>query len=223
LRWVYLKQRKIIDTDFQRFITFDEFADNFQNFSFVYAHPLHAVQLYKVHGFIPLAKYTETYDEAAVISSKSIASPSISKMHDQKVALVKGTPSHAAILIDLSKNYPAVEIDPVTKGTYPDVLMAVSIEEAQYGIILKSVWDQMISMKERVNHFYTTEIKELVHVLMINPNQREIAVSVQKALLEMHNDPEGRKILARLKCDSFTVFGDRGMEELVKNLAGCVF
>jgi hypothetical protein len=53
----YFKKKGIVDTEFYRLMTFDEFAQNLQGFSFVYAHPLHAVLLRKEHGFIPLAKY----------------------------------------------------------------------------------------------------------------------------------------------------------------------
>lgn len=144
-------------------------------------------------------------------------------MDEQKVAFVHQTPSHAAFLIDRLRHYPEVEIDPVIKDTYPNVLMAVSIQEALYGVILQSVWEQMISMKDSVNHFYTTKLQELVHVFMVSPDLSEIVVPLRKALLEMHLDTEGKKILNRLKCDSFTAFGTGELEALSKSLSLCDF
>lgn len=212
----YFKSKGILDASFLRYVGFEEFAQHFGTFCFVYAHPLHAVQLYEQHGFIPLAKYNETYDEAAVIASKIEKTPSIKGMADKKVAIVNGTPSLAAISIDLAKNWPGVEFDPIAKDDYSKVLMAVTIGEADYGVILKSVWDGMLAMKSRVNHFYTTSLNELVHVFMLKKEYAAIAAPLREAMLTMHLDPEGQKILARLKCDSLVGFGE---PELVKLMA----
>lgn len=95
----YVEKKSGLNFEFKRFEGFDTFAENFDQFSFVYAHPLHAVQLSKEKNFLPIAKYTETYDEAVVISQKSIVGSDINQIIGKNVACIHGTPSHAALLI----------------------------------------------------------------------------------------------------------------------------
>lgn len=217
----YVQEKCGLEFEFKRFEEFDTFAKNFEHFSFVYAHPLHAIQLSKEQGFLPVAMYTETYDEAVIISQKHISGSDIKQIEGKSVACIHGSPSHAALLIDMHTNKVELEFDPISKNSYPKVLMAVSIGEADYGVILKSVWDDMLTMKERVRVHYTTSSHSLVHVFMLNPSLEKSLEKIRTALTEMATNKAGKEILNRLKCPSISPFGPKDLEKLAQQLLVC--
>ena len=219
----YLGQTEALKSRFEKYLSFDEFAAHFSDFDLAYAHPLHAVHLSRVMHFIPLTKYNNVFDEAIVISSKSNRAPSLKDMTNREVACIHGTPSHAATLIDFSRKHPDINFRPLKKANYPDVLMAVAQSEAPYGLILKSVWDMMVAMKDRVVPIYATSTKELVHVFMLSPALSESAPAIKKAMIEMKDRDSGRAVLDRLKCDSLVDFTSDDLDRLADSLKICNF
>lgn len=217
----YMHQKTGYNFEFKRFESFDVFAENFESFDFVYAHPLHAVQLGREKNYVPLVKYTETYDEAVVISRKNETGSDVRKLDGRTVACIHGSPSHAALLIDLHKSGTKMEFEEAHRDAYPKVLMSVGIGEVDFGVILKSVWDDMLTMKERVRVHYTTSSHSLVHVFMLSPKLKNEAPKFREALTSMANDPKGKEILARLKCPSLSPFNDTDLQKLAKELSVC--
>jgi ABC-type phosphate/phosphonate transport system substrate-binding protein len=217
----YVQKKSGHEFEFKRFESFDIFAQNFDSFNFVYAHPLHAVQLGREKGYLPLAKYTETYDEAVVISRKTETGSDVQKIAGRSVACIHGSPSHAALLIDLHKAGHELEFEEIHRDAYPKVLMSVGIGEADFGVILKSVWDDMLTMKERVRVHCTTSSHSLVHVFMLSPRLESELEKFRSMLTSMTNDEEGREILGRLKCPSISAFSASDLKELEGQLSVC--
>lgn len=217
----YLHKKTGREFDFKRFESFDIFAENFDSFDLVYAHPLHAVLLGNEKNYIPIAKYAETYDEAVIISRKTENGSDIRQLEGKTVASIHGSPSHAALLINLHKAGIKIEFEEVHRDAYPKVLMSVGIGEADFGVILKSVWDDMLSMKERVRVHYTTTSHSLVHAFMLSPKLKPELGKFREILTSMTSDAEGKKILSRLKCPSISAFGDSDLKELGQQLSVC--
>jgi ABC-type phosphate/phosphonate transport system substrate-binding protein len=217
----YIQNKTSLDFNFKRFESFDTFAQNFDSFSFVYAHPLHAVQLAQEKGYLPVAKYTETYDEAVVITRNTVTASGIQQIEGKTVACIHGSPSHAALLIDLHCAGKKVDFEEVHKDAYPKVLMAVNIGESDFGVILKSVWDDMLTMKERARVHYTTSSRSLVHVFMLSPKLQNDLEKLQSVLTSMQQDPMGKEVLARLKAPSISSFSEADLKQLKNNLDVC--
>lgn len=216
----YLASKNALKCDYEKHTSFDEFAENFSRFDLIYAHPLHAVQL-RERKFLPLTKYGNVFDEAVVIASKSMRNTSYKNLQGQPVAYVPGTPSHAAVLIDIANKHPGLSFEQVRRTNYPDVLLAVSQGDASYGIILKSVWDDMIAMKDRVVPIYATSSNELVHVFMLSPKLINSYEAVKAAMTGMQEDIVGKAILARLNCGSLVDFNEENMRQLAQSLSVC--
>ena len=230
----YLCERTPLKSEFRRHVSFEDFARHFNSFSLTYAHPLHAIQLWSQHGYIPLAKYEGTYDEAVLITSNSsgrrgsfnriaAAERGVRSIEGANVACVYGSPSHAAALIEIARKSPGLTFESVFKDSYPNVLMSVSTGEAECGIILKSVWTQMISMRDRVRSIYETDARKLVHAFMLAPQLSKLTGVVRTTLLQMEKDPEGQNILDRLGCERLVEFNEAGLSQLQASLEVCRF
>jgi hypothetical protein len=226
-KWValmdYLVGSCALDLRYERFADFQVFEQNFERFDLVYAHPLHASRLATHRGFVPLAKFDSTFDEAIIIANKALHQPQISQFADHPVAYVNGTPSHAAYLIAAHRQqWPRIGVA-VPKTNYPDIVMAVVQDEASFGILLKSVWDGMTALKDRVTPLMTTRTRELVHVFLASPRLRERAATITEALAALGSDEPGRAMLRRLGCPRIVPFSDVNLQELRASLAVCQF
>jgi hypothetical protein len=195
-----LRTREALDCSFTPEFCFEKFAQGFPTYALAYAHPLHAVRLWRELGFTPLAAHADTFDEAVLIANKQVQSPSLATMSGGSVACIHGSPSHAAYLIDLHNRSLPAPPRWVAKTSYPDVVMAVAQGEAPYGVVLKSVWDTMMTLRDRVRPFYATGTRQLVHVFMLGPTQIERAGAISRVLTEMHQDARGVAVLSRIGC-----------------------
>ncbi|QQG35384.1 MAG: PhnD/SsuA/transferrin family substrate-binding protein [Micavibrio aeruginosavorus] len=219
----YLHAKKVFDGHFERHTSFSEFAENFSRFDLAYAHPLDAVDMVRRHGFTPIAKYENVYDEAVVITQKLNNSPSFEAATRGLTTFVNGSPSHAAFLIEAHDRNIPIGYQPVPKDNYQEVLMDVALNVAEYGVILRSVYDDMLVMRDNVVVSHTTSTKKLVHVFAVSPRLKDKSVGIQNALLHMHEDPAGQAILARLKCGRIVPFGAMDIDKLESDLSVCVF
>ncbi len=219
----YLYTKGAFSGGFERHTSFSVFAENFSRFHLVYAHPLHAVELVMERGFTPIARYGDVYDEAVVITQNSDAKFSFENAAKGSTAFINGSPSHAAFLIEASDKKIPITYDPVLKDNYQDILMDVALAVAEYGVILKSVWDDMLVMKDRVTPFYTTSTKKLVHGFAVSPELKESAPSIEQALLHMHEDEVGQAILNRLQCKNMVSFNQKDVQKLQADLSVCLF
>lgn len=219
----YLHAKNVFDGHFERHTSFSEFAENFARFHLAYAHPLHVVDLVKNHGFTPIARYENVYDEAVVITQKLNANPSFEEATSGLTAFINGSPSHAAFLIEASDRNVPIDYQPVLKDNYQDVLMDVALNVAVYGVVLKSVWDDMLVMRDNVVVFHTTTTRKLVHAFVVSPTLKDHAADIQNALLSMHEDAAGKAVLARLQCEKMVPFSVTDVDKLQADLSVCAF
>jgi hypothetical protein len=219
----YLIKNTRVDFDFVRHTDFNRFASEFSRFQFVYAHPLHAVQLHTQFGFTPIAKYRDIYDEAVIIASGAGSGFTLDKLQGQKVACVYGSPSHAATLVEISNTSPGISFTPAKKPHYPAVSLGIRAAAAPYGIILKSVWESMPNLRSGLNVVYTTSTCSLVHVFMIAPALAAQSATIKRVLLDMANNPQGNAILKRLECPAICDFNEDDLTGLRNRLAVCNF
>jgi hypothetical protein len=226
-KWVALTQHLAqacnLELGYERFSDFQLFEQNFNRFDLIYAHPLHASRLAARRNFVPLTKFDATFDEAIIVAAKTANPPQIADFANHPVAYVDGTPSHAAYLIAAHRQqWPGIVV-PVVKTNYPDVMMAVVQGEASYGIILKSVWDGLTALKDRVTPFTITKTRELVHVFLVSPQLRDKDATITDALVALDSHEEGQAILRRLGCRRIVPFSDVDLQELRASIAVCRF
>jgi hypothetical protein len=213
--------RGALDCTFAPELCFEKFAEKFSSYSLAYAHPLHAVRLWREFGFSPLAAHAETFDEAVLIANKQVPSLSLASMSAATVACIHGSPSHAAYLIDLHHRSLPAPAKWVARTSYPDVVVAVAQGEAPYGVVLKSVWDTMMTLRDRVRPFYATATRRLVHVFMLAPTQKDHAPDMSRVLTQMHTDDRGAAVLARLGCHQLVPVSTADIGSIEQSLRAC--
>lgn len=219
----YLVNELQLKGKFEKYFSFETFAQQFKSLNFIYAHPLHAVQLKNNHQFVPLAKYSNKFDEAVIICRKTQSYSGVSDIEGKKVALAPGSPSHAALLIDFNRNRIKSNFLVIAKQSYPEIAAAVSLKEVEFGVILKEVWDQMSPQYPGLGTLYTTFTKELVHVFMISPELQSLEAEITAVLTGMTSQPLGKEILQRLDCSGLEVFSQQDLKQLEDSLAICQF
>ncbi len=218
----YLSKLKLSGT-FEKYFSFETFSQQFKRLNFIYAHPLDAVHLRRDHRFVPLAKYSEKFDEAVFICQKSFGKRQLSEIEQKMVSCVYGSPSHAAVLIDFHVNHKQISFQALKRGSYPEVAIDVVTNQAPLGIILKEVWDTMKNDYPQLEVFYNTYTKKLVHVFMLSPVFPGMEDEFTNELLALQNDPEGKKILRRLGCHGLEAFSSEQLDDLEKTLEICRF
>jgi hypothetical protein len=216
-----LQKRGVLDFSFSPELCFEKFAAGFSSYTLAYAHPLHAVRLRREMKFIPLAAHANTFDEAVLIANKQVNGPTLSKMGNGSVACIHGSPSHAAYLIDLHDRALPAPAHWVAKTSYPDVVMAVAQGEAPYGVVLKSVWDTMMTLRDRVRPFHATTIRQLVHVFMLAPLQQARAEEIARILVTMHQDDRGLAVLNRIGCAQLVPVTEGDLGAIESALTNC--
>ncbi len=218
----YLSKLKLSGA-FERYFSFETFSLQFKRLNFIYAHPLDAVHLRRDHRFIPLAKYSEKFDEAVIICQKTFSKRNLSAIDQQMVSCVYGSPSHAAVLIDFHVNRKQISFQPLRKGSYPEVAIDVATNQAPLGIILKEVWDSMKDEYPQLEVFYNTYTKKLVHIFMLSPVFSAMKDEFLKELLAIDNTTHGKQILRRLGCHGLEAFSSEQLDELENALELCRF
>jgi hypothetical protein len=142
-------------------------------------------------------------------------------MSTSKVACIHGSPSHAAYLLHLNQRGLPFPASWVGKTCYPDVVMAVAQGEAPYGVVLKSVWDGMMTLRDRVRPFHATNTRALFHVFMAAPAQRFRAGEIRQGLTTMHRDARGAAVLARLGCSEIVSADESDLARIEAALCSC--
>lgn len=219
----YVLKKMSFSGSFEKYFSFETFAQQFTKMNLIYAHPLHAVHLQEDLNFKPLVRYQKKYDEAVIIYMKNNNHKTVKDIKSNKVSCVLGSPSHAAVLLDFNQNNLSIDFEAVNRSSYPEVLATVISRDAQFGIILKEVWEAMRASHPTVEVLYTTYTKKLFHSFMLAPNLMDHHEDFRKILLNMNHDPEGKAILERLGCHKLESTNEQDIENLGRELASCKF
>ncbi len=206
----YLSQHLDDPVHFRQSLDFAEFQAGMAEADLVYANPQHALVLLDQHGYIPLARASNLYDEAVLVTCAECEA----RMTDFHQAEVATVPSMLVTQVALN----ALGRDGVTPASlrpaanWMGVVQALYKGEARFGILYKDFYEGMSGLsRKQVRVVSETREGSVYHVFMLAPRHVELTERLRDALLAMADDGRGGAILRDLLMERLVTVGPADM------------
>ncbi len=198
----YLAQKLGIHLQFDISLDFNDFRDNLAKADLVYANPTDTVSLLD-QGFTAVARPADLFDETIFLASPTIDGPSLEDIAGKPFAGVRGLlPTKIALHILEERGITPSEV--VDCESWTGVVGSIWREEYSYGLIYKDTYDELSEQgKGMVNAFFTSEEKVAFHSFVVGRNGSAHQETIQRALLEMHQDEQGKEVLQELHFETW--------------------
>ena len=185
---------------FQQSLDFAEFQAGMATADLIYANPQHALQLSEKHGFIPLARAGNLYDEAVIVTCAE-CDAQLSDMQQASVATVTSMLVTQVALKSLARQDVA-PAELVPAATWMAVVQAIYRGDARFGILYKDFYAGMSGLsRKQVKVLGETQEHSVHHCFMLAPQHAGLLDRVRQMLLGMAEDVKGGSILAELNMD----------------------
>lgn len=181
-------------------ISFDELQQTIQNeqADIIYANPYDAAMLVRDYGFVPIARPDNQTDEMVIVTAKDNPITSFTELPaGTRIALTddRDVRMIGMILIepaDLDENN--VKFIPVGSGVVAS--KRVINKEADIAFIITKSYDIFSPLITRsLRELIRSQISVINHTLMVKPHVLEKIPDLSNILIDMHNTPNGKKIL----------------------------
>ncbi|MEO1751068.1 PhnD/SsuA/transferrin family substrate-binding protein [Thiofaba sp. EF100] len=196
----YLSQRAGRSVHFEQSLDFAEFQAKMAEADLVYANPQHALKLLDGHGYLPLARAGNLFDEAVLVTCAECEAAA-ADFHQASVATV---PSMLVTQVAL-KSLARAGIAPQTlqpAANWMGVVQALYKGEARFGILYKDFYEGMSKLsRKQVRVVSETAERSVYHCFMLAPRHADQVDALRAILLDMADDERGASILRDLHMD----------------------
>ncbi|MEW6569514.1 MAG: PhnD/SsuA/transferrin family substrate-binding protein [Chloroflexota bacterium] len=196
----YLSHHLGDSVHFEQSLDFAEFQANMAQADLVYANPQHALKLAEGEGFLPLARASNLYDEAVLVTCAECEAAA-ADFHQARVATVPSMLVTQVALKSLSRSGIAPQ-DLQPAANWMGVVQALYKGEARFGILYKDFYEGMSNLsRKQVRVVGETTERSVYHCFMLAPRHAGRAPALQQVLLGMAGDARGATILQELHMD----------------------
>ena len=196
---------------FQQSLDFAEFQAGMASADVVYANPQHALVLAEKHGFIPLVRAGNLYDEAVCITCAD-CDAQLADMHQSTVATVTSMLVTNVALKSLARQ----DVSPATlqpAASWMAVVQSIYRGDARFGILYKDFYTGMSALsRKQIKVLGETEERAVYHCFMLAPQHAKHLENVRSTLLAMKDDDRGGEILAELSMQALLPVGQEELE-----------
>lgn len=191
----YLIQKLGIEIQFTIALDAVDFRENLHQADIVYTNPSDRLDILVPQGFMPIAKPTNTHDEAVFVASTTISNPTLESLQGADIVTVKSLiATHIALHMLHSQGITPASI--VDKDSWLSVISCVWNEEVPFGIVYKDTYDNLSDQgKGMVNVFATTNEQKVFHTIDISPKLADRKEEISQVLLGMDTDEQGQSVL----------------------------
>ncbi|MEW6445588.1 MAG: phosphate/phosphite/phosphonate ABC transporter substrate-binding protein [Pseudomonadota bacterium] len=197
----YLSQRIEVAVHFEQSLDFAEFQAGMTSSDLVYANPQHALALLDQHGYIPLARASNLYDEAVLVACAECDAQA-ADFHQAEVATVPGMLVTQVALASLGR----VGVTPASlrpAANWMGVVQALYKNETRLGFLYKDFYEGMSNLsRKQIRVIGETREQSAYHCFMLAPCQAGRAEAIRGALIAMSGDSRGASILRELLMDT---------------------
>jgi len=215
----YLSQSIALETDtglsvrFQQSLDFAEFQTGMAAADLIYANPQHALQLAEKHGFIPVARAGNLYDEAVIVTCAECDA----QLADVQQASVSTVTSMLVTQVALKSlahhNVAPAELLPA--ATWMAVVQSIYRGDVRFGILYKDFYAGMSALsRKQIKVLGETQEHSVHHCFMLAPQHSDSLVAVRQTLLDMAEDSRGGSILAELGMDNLLAMQPAELEAI---------
>lgn len=182
---------------FEQSLDFAEFQAGMAQADLVYANPQHALKLAEEHGYLPIARASNLFDEAVLVTCAECEAAA-ADFHQAHVATVPSMLVTQVALKSLARNG-IVPQDLQPAASWMGVVQALYKGKARFGILYKDFYEGMSKLsRKQVRMVSETAERSVYHCFMLAPRPAEQAAAMQQVLLGMADDPKGAAILQDL-------------------------
>lgn len=191
----FLSHRLGLTLHFTPALDFEDFHGHFSRADLVYANPSDAIRLIDQHGYTPLARPANLYDEALVLASAEQGVQDLEGLRGADLAVVEGLlPTKLALCLLRSKG-----IEPGTLVARESWLAVVSTlwrNETPFGVVYRDAYDDLSAQsKAMVRVLAATDARCAFHMLCAGPALADRHDLFAALLRSMEADSEGRLVL----------------------------
>ncbi|MGK0674718.1 MAG: PhnD/SsuA/transferrin family substrate-binding protein [Halothiobacillaceae bacterium] len=196
----YLSQRTGHSVHFEQSLDFAEFQAKMLGADLVYANPQHALKLLDGHGYLPLARASNLFDEAVLVTCAECEAAA-ADFHQASVVTVPSMLVTQVALKALARSGIAPQkLQPAAH--WMGVVQALYKGEARFGILYKDFYEGMSRLsRQQVRVVGETAERSVYHCFMLAPRHADQLDALRKVLLEMADNDRGAAILRNLHMD----------------------
>lgn len=201
-------------------ISFDELQQTIQGekADIVYANPYDAAMLVRDHGFVPIARPDNQTDEMVIVTAKDNPIESFADLPEgTRIALTddRDVRMIGMILIepaDLDEN----NVKFVQVGSGVVASKRVINNDADIAFIITKSYDVFSPLiTNSLRELIRSQISVINHTLMVKPHVLEKVPNLPKILTEMHNTPNGKKILGHFDINHWVEVEEEEVEFMI--------
>ena len=195
-----------VSVRFLQSLDFAEFQAGMATADLVYANPQHALVLAEKHGFVPLARAGNLFDEAVCVTCAE-CDATLADMHQSSVATVTSMLVTQVALKSLARQDVApAELQPA--ATWMAVVQSIYRGDVRFGILYKDFYAGMSPLsRKQLKVLGETQERSVYHCFMLAPQHAGQVEAVRAVLLAMANHERGGQILAELSMQTLLPVG----------------
>ncbi|NJP05203.1 MAG: phosphate/phosphite/phosphonate ABC transporter substrate-binding protein [Chloroflexaceae bacterium] len=196
---------------FEMAIDFLDFQENVPKADIVYTNPSDRISILKAHGYVPVARPMNTYDEVVLVASTEVANPSINSLQGAEIATVTSLiPTHLSFDLLHRQGIKAGALH--HKESWQAVISSVWNHEVEFGFVYKDTYDHLSDHgKSLINMFYVSDERKAFHTLEISPRLADRKSEIEQLLLGMDADAAGQTLLQTLDIEKWLPVTDEEM------------
>ena len=191
----------VFSVRFLQSLDFAEFQSGMAAADIIYANPQHALQLAEKHGFVPVARAGNLYDEAVIVTCAD-CDAQLADMQQASVSTVTSMLVTQVALKSLARQDVAPgELMPA--ATWMAVVQSIYKGDVRFGILYKDFYTGMSALsRKQIKVLGETQEHSVHHCFMLAPQHTAKLDVVRQTLLDMALNSRGTSILAELGMDS---------------------
>jgi hypothetical protein len=185
----------------------------------VYANPADALHLIDRHGFSPLARPADTYDEAVLVCGPAGPLPQLYALHGSTVVSVKQLlPTQLALAALRERGVTPANV--AHRDSWLSVVRSVWNGEAPFGILYRDAYEELSPQgREMIRVMETTDARAAFHMMLARPEIDAALATAAVGLMALSSSPEGRSALAELSISAWLPVGDDDLAAMRKIVA----
>ena len=182
-----------------------EFANG--SYDFAYMNPWHSMVAFDKQGYLPLVRDDVRKLKGILVVRKDSGIDNISQLNGKTIAFPAPNALGASLLMraELQKLH-EISIKPLYVGTHSSVYLNVALKRVQAGGgVLRTFKNQQNNIQDLLKIIYETQ-SIAPHPISAHPRvPKEVITQVKQAFLEMKNNPEQQKLLAKIPMEQPTI------------------
>ncbi len=200
----YLTQSLTNSIQFEKSMDFPDFHEQLTSGGLIYANPQDSLRLIKEHGYTPVVRSSNLFDEIVFVANSSLENPQINDLAGADVMSVNSMlVSRVGIKFLFDQDIKPASLKPA--ASWMAVVKAIFRNEEKYAFIYKDFYEGLNGLsKSGLQKIAETYDGTIHHSLLVSPELESFADRLQLCLVEMHDQGERAEgILKSLGIDQF--------------------